>query len=83
MIRDLLELSQEEVAGKLQVKQAAVSRLEARKDPKLQSLINAVRAMGGNIEVRARFKGGEFPILMSPEREQNEPARRRREAVHA
>jgi DNA-binding XRE family transcriptional regulator len=83
MIRDLLELSQEEVAGKLQVKQAAISRLEARKDPKLQSLINAVRAMGGNIEVRARFKGGEFPILMSPEREQNQPARRRREAVHA
>jgi DNA-binding XRE family transcriptional regulator len=83
MIRDLLELSQEEVADKLQVKQAAVSRLEARKDPKLQSIINAVKAMGGDIEVRARFKGGEFPILLTEQRTEPQPAKRRREAVHA
>jgi predicted XRE-type DNA-binding protein len=83
MLRNLLELSQEDVASKLHVKQAAVSRLESRKDVKLQSLVSMVRAMGGEVEVRVHFPECELPILVPPQRTQTRPAKILRKVVHA
>jgi DNA-binding XRE family transcriptional regulator len=85
MIRDLLDLSQAEVAEKLSVKQAAVSRIEKREDPKLQSLIKNVHAMGGELEVRVRLAGGEFTILRSVPTKASDTrvSKKQKEVVHA
>jgi DNA-binding XRE family transcriptional regulator len=82
MLRNLLDLSQEDLASKLHVKQGAVSKLESRGDVKLQSLVNAVRAMGGDVEIRVHFTDCELPILVPAQRKQAQSAKGRREAVH-
>jgi len=85
IIRDLLDMSQAEVAEKLSIQQAAVSRIEKREDPKLQSLIKNVHAMGGELEVRVRLAGGEFTILRSTQQQTGEvkATKKQKEAVHA
>jgi DNA-binding XRE family transcriptional regulator len=83
MLRNLLDLSQEDLASKLHVKQGAVSKLESRDDVKLQSLVNVVRAMGGDVEIRVHFTECELPILVPPQRKQAQSAKSRKEKVHA
>lgn len=57
-LRKLQGLTQTELAGKLQVKQAAVSRMEGRADMKVSNLIRYLEALGGeNIRVLADIKG--------------------------
>jgi transcriptional regulator with XRE-family HTH domain len=52
-LREALQVSQEELASKLKVTQAAISRLERRPNVLLESLANYVSALGGRIEVHA------------------------------
>ncbi len=47
--------SQVEVAEAMGVAQAEVSRLEARTDTKLSTIERYVKALGGEVEVVARF----------------------------
>jgi transcriptional regulator with XRE-family HTH domain len=54
-VREARERSQEEVAKKLHIKQAAVSKLERRADMYLSTLRNYIEAMGGKLEIIARF----------------------------
>jgi transcriptional regulator with XRE-family HTH domain len=54
-IREARERSQGEVARKLHIKQAAVSKLERRIDMYLSTLRNFIEAMGGTLEIVARF----------------------------
>jgi predicted transcriptional regulator len=54
-LREARERSQEEVAKKLHIKQAAVSKLERRTDMYLSTLRNYIEAMGGELEIVARF----------------------------
>ncbi len=54
-LREARERSQEEVAKKLHIKQAAVSKLERRTDMYLSTLRNDIEAMGGELEIVARF----------------------------
>jgi predicted XRE-type DNA-binding protein len=82
-LRKLFNFSQKELAGRLRIEQAAVSRMEGRKDVKLQSLVNAVRAMGGEVEIRVHFNGGELPILMSKHNKSDRSAKKLRRPVHA
>ena len=49
------ERSQEEVAKKLHIKQAAVSKLERRTDMYLSTLRSYIEAMGGKLEIIALF----------------------------
>lgn len=58
-LREMRELSQVELASRLQVSQGALSRLERRGDMLIGSLRNAIAAMGGELEVRASFPGGD------------------------
>jgi DNA-binding XRE family transcriptional regulator len=62
-LRESRRLSQEELAGKLHVTQAAVSKMERRSDMYLSTLRNAVSAMGGELELRARFPEGSYEIV--------------------
>ncbi len=54
-VREARERSQEEVAKKLHIKQAAVSKLERRTDMYLSTLRGFIEAMGGKLEIVARF----------------------------
>lgn len=54
-VREARERSQEAVAKKLHINQAAVSKLERRTDMYLSTLRGYIEAMGGNLEIIARF----------------------------
>lgn len=57
-LREARDLTQEQLAKVLRVKQAAVSRLERRTDMYLSTLEGVVKAMGGKLEILARFQDG-------------------------
>jgi hypothetical protein len=54
-LREARERSQVEMAQKLHIKQAAVSKLERRTDMYLSTLRSYIEAMGGKLEIIARF----------------------------
>lgn len=51
-------LSQEQIAKTLDIKQASVSKLERRTDMYIQTLRHYIEAMGGELEITARFPEG-------------------------
>jgi transcriptional regulator with XRE-family HTH domain len=51
-LREALQISQEDLAKKLKVTQAAVSRLERRRNVRLDKLSSYVNALGGKLELR-------------------------------
>lgn len=55
-------LSQEELAATLKVRQASISKLERRADMYISTLRSHIRAMGGELEIVARFPDGEVRI---------------------
>ncbi len=57
-LREARQLTQEHLAQLLRVKQPAVSRLERRVDMYLSTLQTIVKAMGGELEIIARFPEG-------------------------
>src|SRR5450432_1096123 len=58
-LRGLVGVTQEELAGKLGVQQAAVSRLERRDDITLGSLRRSVAALGADLEINVRTAKGD------------------------
>jgi DNA-binding XRE family transcriptional regulator len=54
-LREARERSQEDMAAQLHIKQAAVSKLERRTDMYLSTLRGYIEAMGGKLEIIARF----------------------------
>lgn len=61
-LRQARRLSQEQLAGILNIKQASVSKLEHRADMYISTLRSFIRAMGGDLEIIARFPDGEVRI---------------------
>lgn len=57
-LRQARKLSQEQIAGSLHVKQASVSKLERRTDMYISTLRNFIKAMGGELEITAKFPDG-------------------------
>jgi transcriptional regulator with XRE-family HTH domain len=57
-LRRQLNLTQEALAAALGTSQASVSKLERRSDISLSSLRRYVEAMGGELEITARFPDG-------------------------
>jgi len=55
-------LSQECIAKTLNVSQANVSKIEQRTDMYISTLRSHIRAMGGELEIRAKFADGEVLI---------------------
>jgi hypothetical protein len=55
-LREARERSQVEMAKKLRINQAAVSKLERRTDMYLSTLRSYIEAMGGKLEIVARFR---------------------------
>lgn len=54
-LRESLYMSQEELAAQLSVGQSAISKLERRADMRLSTLRHFVAALGGVLELHARF----------------------------
>ncbi|MDZ7750892.1 MAG: XRE family transcriptional regulator [Gammaproteobacteria bacterium] len=61
-LRKARGLSQQTLAEVLHVQQPAVAKLERRTDMYLSTLRNHIRAMGGELDVIARFPDGEVRI---------------------
>jgi len=62
-LREAQELTQEQLADTLGVTQAHISKLERRTDIYLSTLRRIIRAMGGELEVRAIFPSG--PVVIN------------------
>lgn len=61
-LRHARQLSQEQLASALHIKQASISKLERRTDMYISTLRNFIRAMGGDLEINAVFPDGIVPI---------------------
>ena len=61
-LREARELTQEQLARALKINQAAVSKMERRTDMYLSTLQGVIRAMGGELEIRAVFPDGTVRI---------------------
>lgn len=61
-LREAFSLTQDELASKLNVKQPAISRLEKRSDMYISHLREVIEAMGGKLEITARFHDNEVKI---------------------
>jgi DNA-binding XRE family transcriptional regulator len=57
-LRQVLGISQEELAERAGVGQANISRIENREDLKISALARIVEAMGASLSIRARFPDG-------------------------
>ena len=64
-VRHLIDQPQTEIAGRLHVGQAVISRLENQNDAKLSTIRDYVEALGGRAELVVRFDGFEAPIDLS------------------
>jgi transcriptional regulator with XRE-family HTH domain len=61
-LRQALKLSQQQIAAEMGVSQAAISLLENREDLLVGTLRRFVEAMGGELELRAKFPSGEVTL---------------------
>ena len=62
-LRKTRAVSQEELAAKLAVGQPAVAKLERRADMYVSNLRRYVEALGGTLEITARFPDGAVTIV--------------------
>jgi len=65
-LRKARELTQVELAEKLGINQASVSAIENNSDLLLSTLAKYIRAMGGEIEIRAVFPEATFNLEPLP-----------------
>jgi len=61
-IRQARKLSQEELAARLHVNQAAVSKVEHRTDLYISTLRKHIEAMGGTLIIQAEFPEGRYEL---------------------
>ena len=61
-LRKAIGVSQEVVAHSLGVNQPAIAKMERRTDIRIQSLRRMIEAMGGTLEISARFQNGKVRI---------------------
>ena len=63
-LRQTRQRSQDEVASRLQVGQPAVAKMERRGDMYVSNLRRYVEALGGTLEINARFPDSVIPISL-------------------
>jgi len=73
-LREARALTQTQLATVLNVTQGAVSKVERRADMYISTLRSYVRAMGGDVQIRAIFPDGEVIINQFQDLEQDRPA---------
>lgn len=63
-LREMRRITQEELARILSIQQASVSKAESRGDIRLSTLFKFIEALGGKLELVARFP--EFDVKINP-----------------
>ena len=71
-LRDARQLTQVQMAQLLKISQGAVSKVERRTDMFVSTLRNYVRAIGGDLQIRAVFPEGD--VLIDQFSELKQPA---------
>lgn len=66
-LREHLRLTQGELGTRLGVRQGAVSKLERRGDMHVSTLRRLIEALGGELEIGARFPDGRYQLLVGEE----------------
>ena len=61
-LRNARNLTQEHFAGILRKDQSAISQMERRSDMYVRTLADFIKAMGGELEIRANFPEGSIRI---------------------
>ncbi len=61
-VREALELSQAELADVMALQQPAISKIEKNTDMYISTLRRYIEAMGGRLEIKAKFKDSEVSI---------------------
>lgn len=61
-LRQARQMSQEKLAEILETKQANISRIERRTDMYISTLRSYIEAMGGELDIIARFPDGEIHV---------------------
>ncbi len=61
-LREAQKLTQNQLAKKMPITQAAVSKIERRADMYVSTLQRVIERMGGELEIRARFPHGDVRI---------------------
>lgn len=61
-LRQARKISQEQLAKNLHTRQSNVSRMEKRTDMYISTLREAIKAMGGDLEIVAKFPDGNVRI---------------------
>jgi DNA-binding XRE family transcriptional regulator len=61
-LRAARKVTQEQLAETLNLKQAAISRMERRTDVYISTLRRYIEAMGGELVISARFPDGEVEV---------------------
>jgi transcriptional regulator with XRE-family HTH domain len=74
-LRDARQLTQVQMAQLLKISQGAVSKVERRSDMFVSTLRNYVRAIGGDLQIRAVFPEGEVLIDQFGDLERSESGR--------
>jgi transcriptional regulator with XRE-family HTH domain len=69
-LRAAREMTQVELAGKLEITQGAVSQIERSTDMYISTLQKVIRGMGGKLEIRAVFPDGDVQINQFEELEE-------------
>ena len=73
-LRRARELSQVRLAETMQIAQSEVSKIERRSDIYLSTLRSYIEAMGGELEIIARFPEGAVRVNQFRDVDENEPA---------
>src|SRR5262245_701545 len=71
-LREARALTQEHLAELLNVGQSAVSKLERRADMYVSTLRSIIKAMGGELEIRANFPDGAVCITQFRDRKRGQ-----------
>ena len=75
-LRQALDLTQQEVAESLKIEQAAVSKMEKQTDMYLSTLRRFIAAMGGSLDIVARFPEGAVQITQFGKDDEDAPRAR-------
>lgn len=76
-LRKVRSVSQEELAKKLAIGQPAVAKIERRSDMYVSNLRRYVEALGGTLEISARFADGAVRISQEADKADDAPTKGR------
>ena len=61
-LRQARQMTQEQIAQKLKIKQASVSKMESQADMYISTMRKYIEAMGGELEIVAKFPNGSVKV---------------------